>query len=237
MLHRVMRMALYTIGDLHLSFGVNKPMDVFGDDWSNHIEKIKAGFSILNDEDVIVICGDTSWGISFEESLDDFKFLNGLPGKKIVLKGNHDYWWSTAAKMNKFLSESGCENIKVLHNNCFYYENTAICGTRGWMHDHEENSEQNKKIVLREAGRLRTSLQSAKPGFEKICFLHYPPRFNDVEYEEIIEVINEFDVKKCYYGHIHGSGHHFAVTGEVDGICYNMISADFLNFVPKIVLE
>ena len=229
-------MALYAIGDLHLSFGVSKPMDVFGDAWDNHVEKIISGFSVLSEDDICVVCGDTSWGISFEESFKDFKFLNELPGKKILLKGNHDYWWSTAAKMNKFFSDSGFDNIKVLHNNCFYYENTAICGTRGWMHDHEEDSEHNKKIISREAGRLRASLLTAKSEFEKICFLHYPPRFNDVMYEEIISVMNEFDVKKCYYGHIHGHGHRFAVTGEVEGIIYNMISADYLNFAPKIVM-
>ena len=128
-------MSLYAIGDLHLSLGSNKPMDVFGGGWSNYIEKIRAGFEHLTQDDVCVLCGDTSWGMSFEESVDDFKFLAELPGRKIILKGNHDYWWSTAAKMKEFFEQNGIENIDILNNNCYFYQDAAICGTRGWLID------------------------------------------------------------------------------------------------------
>ena len=231
-------MALYAIGDLHLSFGADKPMDIFGDGWRDHLERIKSGFSILKEDDVCVLCGDTSWGISLEESLEDFRFLCKLPGKKIILKGNHDYWWRTAAKMKNFFSANNITNIEFLFNNSFLYGNLAICGTRGWMTDHEEDFEQNEKIFAREAGRLRLSLVSANADAKEIiCFFHYPPRFNDIVNEGIIDVMNEFGVKKCYYGHVHGQGHRFAVNGEVAGIDYKMVSADFVNFIPQKVLE
>ena len=126
-------MGLYAIGDLHLSLSVNKPMDIFGEVWKDHTEKLRASFSQLRDDDTIVLCGDTSWGISLEEALEDFRFLDRLPGRKILLKGNHDYWWETAAKMNAFFAEHEIHTLQLLHNNCFYYGNYALCGTRGWF--------------------------------------------------------------------------------------------------------
>ena len=225
-------MSLYVIGDLHLSLGSDKPMDVFGGEWENYIDKIVYGFSSLGTNDVCVICGDISWAMSLEESLLDFAFLDGLPGKKIILKGNHDYWWTTAAKMKSFFTQNGIESIEILHNNCFFYDNIAICGTRGWLADGETDREHNIKIMARETARLRTSLQSAGYADEKLCFFHYPPRFNNIVCHDIIDVMKEFDVKKCWYGHIHSHGHHFAVRGEVDGISFEMVSADFIDFVP-----
>ena len=167
-------MALYTIGDLHLSFSVDKPMDVFGGGWNNYVEKIKSGFEILKPDDVCVLCGDTSWGMSFDESLEDFRFLDLIPGKKILLKGNHDYWWNTVSKMKSFFMEKGINNIEFLHNNCFLYKDTAICGTRGWLLEENTDPKHYKKIVNREASRLRASLTKAGDITNKLCFLHYP---------------------------------------------------------------
>ena len=230
-------MALYAIGDLHLSLGTDKPMDIFGGGWSNYIEKIKEGFSQLTQNDVCVICGDTSWAMSFEESLPDFKFLSSLPGKKIVLKGNHDYWWSTVAKMKEFFNKNEIQNIEILNNNCFLYENVAVCGTRGWIAEEGTPVEHNKKIMTRETGRLRASLQAAGDVSEKLCFFHYPPRFRNIICYDIIAVMNEFGVKNCYYGHLHSHGHKFAVRGNVDGINYNLVAADFIDFMPIKIAE
>jgi len=226
-------LALYAIGDLHLSHGSDKPMDVFGGGWNNYIDKIKAGFSVLEPDDVCVLCGDTSWGMSFEESLEDFKFINELPGKKIILKGNHDYWWTTVTKMKAFFSENGIENIDILNNNCFFYEDTAICGTRGWIIESETDVEHNAKIMARETSRLRASLQAAGDAEVKLCFLHYPPRFKSFICHDIIAVMNDYGVTNCWYGHIHGYGHRAAVQGEIEGITYELVSADFLDFIPQ----
>ena len=226
-------MALYAIGDLHLSLGTDKPMDVFGGGWSNYTDKIRAEFQALQPQDLCVLCGDISWGMTLEDSLDDFKFLSGLPCKKIILKGNHDYWWNTVSKMKSFFSVNGIDDIEILNNNCFFYEDAAICGTRGWLHDSEMDEQQNEKILARETGRLRASLLAAGETETKLCFFHYPPRYKDYVCKEIVEVMNEFGVKRCWYGHIHSYGHRFAVRGEVDGIHYSMISADFIGFAPQ----
>ena len=217
---------------MHLSLGTNKPMDVFGGGWTNYIEKITEGFSVLLPDDVCVLCGDTSWGMTFEEAVPDFRFINELPGKKIILKGNHDYWWNTVTKMNAFFESNGFSTIEILNNNCFYYEGVAVCGTRGWMIDGEEDIRHYEKITSREAGRLRMSLQSAGNAVEKLCFFHYPPRFKDMVCGEVVAVMNEFGVKRCWYGHLHGLGHRYAIQGIAAGIDYQMISADYLGFAP-----
>jgi len=229
-------MALYTIGDLHLSFGTDKPMDVFGGGWVNYVEKIKSGFQLLEPGDVCVLCGDISWGMQLEESLEDFLFIENLPGRKIILKGNHDYWWNTVSKMLAYFGENNISSIDILHNNCFFYKNAAICGTRGWMADEELSAGQNKKITAREVTRLRTSLQAAGDAEIKICFFHYPPRFKKSVCHDIISVMNEYGVQKCIYGHLHGEGHRLAVRGMVEGIEYEMASADFVDFTPQLVM-
>ena len=226
-------MALFAIGDLHLSLGSDKPMDVFGGGWENYIEKITYGFSLLGTDDICVLCGDNSWAMTLEGSLEDFAFINGLPGKKIILKGNHDYWWGTTAKMKSFLVRNGIENIEILHNNCFFYDGIAICGTRGWLAEGEADKEHNQKIMARENTRLRASLQAAGDAREKLCFFHYPPRYKDMVCYDIVETMNEFGVKRCWYGHIHSYGHRYAVRGEAEGIVYEMVSADFVDFVPQ----
>ena len=229
-------MSLYAIGDLHLSLASGKPMDVFGGGWNNYIEKIRAGFEMLEPDDICVLCGDISWGMSFDECLEDLKFISELPGRKIVLKGNHDYWWETTTKMKAFFAKNGIENIEILHNNCFFYDDAAICGTRGWQMETEADIEHNAKITARESARLRISLQAAGDAAVKLCFLHYPPRFKDFVCSDIIAVMNEYGVRQCWYGHIHGNGHRSAVRGEVDGIVYEMVSADFIDFIPQKVM-
>jgi len=228
-----MNMALYAIGDLHLSLGTDKPMDKFGGVWVNYTEKIKNGFQKITPDDVCILCGDISWGMDLNESLNDFIFINALPGRKIILKGNHDYWWNTVTKINAFFQANDIKNIDILHNNCYIYNETAICGTRGWFTDDEISVQQNKKIMAREVLRLRTSLDTAKNAGEKICFFHYPPRFKNTVCDDIISIMTEYGVKRCFYGHLHADGHHYAVQGDVEGIEYNMISADHISFTPQ----
>ena len=223
---------LYAIGDLHLSFESDKPMDVFGQMWENHIERLKEGFSALKDEDVCVLCGDVTWSMSLENSLEDFKFIESLPGKKIVLKGNHDFWWSTVSKVKKFFAENDIKTIEILHNNCFFYQDVAICGTRGWFCEEGNQTEHDKKILNRELTRLELSLQAAGDCPNKLCFFHYPPRFHDSVCKEMVNLMRAYDVKSCWYGHIHGKGHQFARQGLIDGIHYTMVSADYLKFKP-----
>lgn len=223
---------LYAIGDTHLSLEAGKPMDVFGGGWSNYMEKLINGFSVMTPDDVCVICGDVTWGMSIEKCLADFKFLHNIPGQKIILKGNHDFWWSTAAKTKRFFDENGIDSIKILNNNCYFYGDTAICGTRGWFYEEETHTQHDKKIMNRELIRLETSLKAAGDCKNKLCFFHYPPRFNNYICREIIDIMNKYDVKRCFYGHIHGQGHRYAVQGTVEGIEYNMVSADYINFKP-----
>ena len=223
---------LYAIGDLHLSLEADKPMDIFGPGWKNYVSRIKYGFSKLREDDLCVICGDLSWSMSLDSSVEDFKFIDSLPGKKIILKGNHDYWWSTATKAKKIFAQNDIATIDILHNNFFSYEDIAICGTRGWFYEEEKGDSHDKKILARELSRLETSLKLAD-GFEKkYCFFHYPPRYNKYVCTEIVEMMGDYGVRKCYYGHIHGSGHRFAVEGNVDGIYYKMVSADYIGFEP-----
>lgn len=231
-------MAIYAIGDLHLSLSSNKPMDIFGGNWDNYVTKIKQGFSILGATDTCVICGDVTWGMSLEESLEDFKFIDSLPGNKIILKGNHDYWWSTSSKITSFFLKHGIQSINILNNNCYVVENTAICGTRGWFYEEESESVRNmhsahdKKIMEREKQRLEASLKAAGDASEKICFLHYPPVFKNYVCRDIINIMVKYGVKHCWYGHIHGQGHRFAIEGNFEDITYHMVSADFINFSP-----
>ena len=228
-------MALYAIGDTHLAIGKDKPMDIFGPLWDNHTEKLRAGFAKLHDDDVCVICGDISWGMGLEDTLEDFLFIDSLPGRKIILKGNHDYWWSTASKARKFFAAHGIGSIEILNNNCFFYGETALCGTRGWFYEEETGGEHDKKIMLREVGRLKTSLEAAGEK-EKIVFLHYPPIYQRYRCEEILSLLREHRVRLCCYGHIHGRGCRLSLNG-LSGECeYRLVSADYVNFEPILLL-
>lgn len=229
-------MALYAIGDLHLSLSSNKPMDVFGEGWKDYVRRIGEGFSQLNDEDVTVLCGDLSWGMSLEESLEDFRFIDALPGRKILLKGNHDYWWNTVSKMERFLKEHELTTISFLYNNCLTYGDKAICGTRGWFYELDNQGTHNEKMLLREAGRLETSLKLAGER-EILCFLHYPPLYQGYECPEILRLLREYRVKACYYGHLHGASHRLRIEGERDGTDFSLVAADYLRFVPKKICE
>ena len=228
-------MALYAIGDLHLGLSVDKPMNIFGKGWDNHTQRIEEAFSHMKEEDVIVLCGDTSWGIDFQQSLADFQFINALPGKKLILKGNHDYWWATAAKMKKFFEENELTTLDILHNNCFFYGDYALCGTRGWFYE-EEQSGHNEKVLNREVGRLEASLKAA--GDRPIlAFLHYPPLYTGYRCPEIIKKLQEYNVEKCFYGHLHGPTHKRAIEGTVENVTYCLVAADYLAFQPKKILE
>ena len=224
-------MSLFAIGDLHLSLDGSKSMDVFGGRWTDYHHKIERGFSLLTDEDVCVLCGDLVWGMTMEAAKEDFLFISRLPGRKIILKGNHDYWWSTAAKAYRFFADNGIENIQILNNNCYEYGEYAICGTRGWFFEEERGDEHDRKIMLREVGRLEASLKAAgeRP---KLVFLHYPPIYQGYECPEILCLLEQYRVERCYYGHIHGKGHAAAFQGERNGTVFRMVSADYLDFYP-----
>lgn len=225
---------VYVIGDLHLSFGVDKPMDIFGYIWENHADKIAENWRAkVKDTDTVLLAGDFSWATKLEDSLKDFEFINNLPGKKIILKGNHDYWWNTVTKMKKFLEENGIQNIDFLYNNSFEFEDFVIVGTRGWS-DLEING--FEKNILREVGRLKNSINSVKTDKPKIAIMHYPPFMGKVNDEyKFTKVLEDNNILKCYYGHLHGISHKTAIQGEVDNVEYSLISADYLDFDLKLV--
>ena len=228
-------MALYTIGDLHLSLGGSKPMDIFGDKWANHVERLRESFSHLTADDVTVLAGDLSWGISLEESLPDFQFIDALPGRKIILKGNHDYWWGTATKMKKFFEAHGIESIDILFNNCFFYGDYALCGTRGWFYEEAGGEAHDRKIMLREVGRLETSLKAAGDK-TKLVFLHYPPKYLGYECPEILDLLDAYHVPLCCYGHIHSRGCRSAFQGMYHDTEFRLLSADYISFCPRRIL-
>lgn len=228
-------MSLYTIGDLHLSFGCDKPMDIFAG-WDNYVERIAKNWnSLITKDDLTVIAGDISWGMTLEQAKADFDFIERLNGKKLILKGNHDYWFSTKKKCDDFLSENGFDSIKILYNNAFEYGDYVVCGTRGWLNEQEETPD--RRVLVREVGRLKLSLEAGKAlGGQPIVFLHYPPVYYTSECSEIIELLEGYGVKKCYYGHIHGAALRYAIDGVYKGIDYRLISADYLEFKPVLVI-
>jgi len=228
-------MALWAIGDLHLSLGADKPMDIFGGAWVGYMEKLREGLSVITPEDTTVLLGDLSWALDLQQAKEDFAFINQIPGRKIILKGNHDYWWSTVAKFQKFCAENGFTDQLILNNNCYEYGDFAICGTRGWFYEEDRSGEHDEKVFKREMLRLEASLKAAVER-EKLVFLHYPPRYKGYECPEILELLKRYDVRKCYYGHLHGASHGLAMEGLWDGIDFRLVSADRLNFKPYMVL-
>lgn len=228
-------MALYAIGDTHLSLGSDKPMDVFGGEWADYVDKLRHGFEVVGPDDLVVLCGDISWGMSLDEARDDLAFLDALPGRKLLLKGNHDYWWTTAAKMLRFFNENGFHSFDILHNNCHFYRDFALCGTRGWFYE-ADRGEHSAKIFRRELMRLETSLKAAGER-EKYCFLHYPPICQDYCCEEIIELLEKYHVRCCCYGHLHGAGHRLAVVGVKGSVDFRLVSADYLGFQPEKIID
>ena len=228
-------MALYAIGDLHLCLGAAKPMDVFGGAWVGYMDKLKEGLSVIRPEDTTVLLGDLSWALDLAGAQADFSFIDAIPGRKIILKGNHDYWWSTASKFYKFCDENGFSNQWILNNNHYEYDGYAICGTRGWFFEEERSGEHDEKVFKRELLRLEASLQSAGE-LPKLVFLHYPPRYKGYECTEILQLLQRYDVRRCFYGHLHGASHGLAQEGLWDGVDFKLVAADKLNFVPHLVL-
>ena len=228
-------MALYAIGDLHLCLGAPKPMDVFGGAWVGYMDKLKEGFSKVTEEDTTVLLGDLSWALDLPNSKADFAWINEIPGKKIILKGNHDYWCSTAAKFNKFRQENGFENLHLLNNNCYEYGDWAICGTRGWFFEEERSGQHDEKVFKRELIRLETSLKAAgeRP---KMVFLHYPPRYKGYECREILDLLEKYQVRRCFYGHLHGGSHKLAMEGLWDGVEFRLVAGDYIGFKPYLVI-
>ena len=232
-------MSIYVIADLHLSFNQNKPMNIFGDNWNNHEEKIKKNWlEKVKPKDTVILPGDFSWATYLEDTKLDFKYLNELPGKKILLKGNHDYWWTTLKSMRNFINENEFENIDFLYNNSYLIEDKIIVGTRGWA---LQENEECKKMINRENERLKISLEDAIKNYgtekEIIVFMHYPPinskNILDNTYLEFFKTMKKYNVKSCYYGHLHSNSHNDAIEGNVEGINFNLISADYLDFDLK----
>ena len=228
-------MALYAIGDLHLCLGAPKPMDVFGGNWIGYMDKLRQGMSVIRPEDTTVLLGDLSWALDLAGAQADFSFIDAIPGRKIILKGNHDYWWSTASKFYKFCGENGFSNQWILNNNHYEYDGYAICGTRGWFFEEERSGEHDEKVFKRELMRLEASLKSAGD-LPKLVFLHYPPRYKGYECTEILQLLQQYDVRRCFYGHLHGASHGLAQEGLWDGVDFKLVAADKLNFVPHLVL-
>ncbi len=228
---------IYTISDLHLPLGIDKPMDIFGRRWENYVDRIRENWlNKINPDDTVVLGGDFSWATYLQESKKDFEFLEALPGTKILLKGNHDYWWTTASKLAKFTENEGFKSVKFLHNNSYTVGNIGICGTRGWSPD-SLNSDDDRKIYARELIRLRISLDDAKnKGCDKlIVFTHFPPVTQGAQQTEFHKILCEYKVSKCIYGHLHGISHGTAFTGFADDVEYILASGDYLGFDPIII--
>ena len=221
-------MSIYGISDLHLSFGTDKPMDIFRG-WNNHTERLFANWNrLVNEDDTVVLPGDLSWGLKLEETKKDFEFLKTLKGKKILIKGNHDLWWSTAKKIHTFFENENITDCEILFNNSIIADGYAIAGTRGWFYDNSGS----QKVLLREAGRLETSIKSAlSSGLPVLVFLHYPPVYGDYACREILDVLQKYNIKDVYHGHIHGAGFNNAVK-EFEGINFHLISCDCTEFTP-----
>ena len=228
-------MALYAIGDLHLSLGADKPMDIFGGAWVGYMDKLRQGLAVIKPEDTTVLLGDLSWALDLEQAKADFAFINEIPGRKIILKGNHDYWWSTASKFYKFCEVNGFENMRILHNNHFEYEGLAICGTRGWFFEEERSGQHDEKVFKRELMRLEASLKAAGE-LPKAVFLHYPPKYKGYECPEILELLQKYEVRRCFYGHLHGPSHALAMEGLWNGVDFKLVAADKLDFKPLCVI-
>ncbi|MGN0648963.1 MAG: metallophosphoesterase [Oscillospiraceae bacterium] len=223
---------VYTIGDLHLTFGADKPMDIFSG-WSNYLERLESSWnSMITDDDTVVLIGDHSWALKLEDTCKDLEYIHSrLRGKKILIKGNHDLWWSTMNKLNNFIQTNGFDSISFLFNNAFLAEGISICGTRGWIRENGEQPDQ--KILLREAARLEASLkEGVKLGGELVAFIHYPPVYRSEENVYITDVLQKYGVKRCYYAHLHGGAIRGAINGVYQGIEYKLVSADGVGFEP-----
>ena len=224
-------MALYAIADLHLSLGEEKPMDIFRG-WTNYIDRLTRNWTALvQPADTVVVAGDVSWAMSLDGARTDFAFLDRLPGRKLLLKGNHDYWWNTRRKMDAFLAEQGFDSIRILHNSAERYGPWALCGSRGWFFDAEADAD--KKVLLREVGRLQASIDAGRAlGGEPLAFLHYPPVTAAARCDEMMDALHRNGITRCWYGHLHGPSIRRAVQGVVEGIEFRLVSCDAADFTP-----
>lgn len=230
-------MSIYSISDLHLSFGTDKPMSVFGEKWTGYEEKLRKNWeAVIRPSDIVVLPGDFSWGMHLSETIQDFSFLETLPGIKILSKGNHDYWWETANKLNGFVKENGFESVRFLHNNTHFVGKIAICGTKGWSMNAE--GPDDARLYHREMMRLELSLdQAMQEGAEEILlFLHYPPFLKTApEHPAYFELIARYPVTTCAYGHLHGPGGQHAYKGDKNGVLYLPVSCDLVDFSPVLI--
>lgn len=236
-------MSIFVIADLHLSSDGSKSMEIFGPRWTDYQTKIEKNWrAVIDPDDTVIIPGDVSWAMHLEDAREDFLFLESLPGKKLIGKGNHDFWWSTQAKMNAFFEENHIESIKILYNNAYRLEDCIVCGTRGWfVEENQQNTVGNtdyEKIVNREVVRLRLSLEEARrlqptdaPALPVIVFLHFPPVWNGFVCREIVDLLKEYEIRSCYFGHIHGA-YYAKRTQNFEGIDFTICAADYLNFAP-----
>ncbi len=230
-------MALYTIADPHLSLATHKPMDIFGTRWQDHTDRLIKGWqAVVEEGDTVLVGGDISWGISLAEAAPDLTLIDSLPGKKIFLRGNHDYWWNTLQKNQQHLEANGQFSIDFLQNNAFVCEEFVICGTRGWYNDPGVAPKETdyKKIVNREAMRLEFSLKAGAAianGREMLAFFHFPPYFGDYICRELIDLLHAYNIRRAYFGHIHGQ-YKIPPSVEFEGIRFTVTSSDYLSFVP-----
>lgn len=225
---------IYAIGDLHFDSTEEKPMDIFGDKWKNHQDRIINNWKeIITDDDLVLIPGDISWALKLKEAKIDLEIIDKLPGKKVISKGNHDYWWVSLNKLNNLQLDS----IFFMQNNSYIFKKTAIAGTRGWISkDSDGFSEKDLKVYKRELHRLELSLGSMEETIEKrIVILHYPPFNMDLKANDFHDIMLEYKVDICLYGHLHSDGHKFAKEGIIDGINYHCVSSDYIDFKPKLI--
>lgn len=219
---------IWALGDLHFDPIGDKPMDIFGENWIEHEEQIVSYWKeVVKEEDIVLLPGDISWGLKLDEAAIDLEKIDALPGKKIISKGNHDYWWGSLSKMDSL----GFESISFLNNNSYLYNDIAISGTRGWMpKDSSGFAENDEKIYLREVNRLKNSLESNKDASRKIAMIHYPPFNQDFSVNEFSKLLSEYKVDLCIYGHLHAEGHKYIVEGNIDGVEYKCVSSDYVDF-------
>jgi len=227
-------MSIFAIGDTHLSLNSDKPMNIFKG-WDDYVERLSANWqAVVEPKDTVVVMGDVSWAMSLSEAQKDFAFLNDLPGQKIILKGNHDYWWNTRRKMEDFFSENGFSTLHILHNNAFLVDGFSICGTRGWFYD--DTQSEPEKVLLREVQRLKTSIDAGRAlGGEPIVFLHYPPITLQQRCKPILDLLEQEKIERCFYAHLHGSAAYSSYRGEFQGTHFELLSGDFLKFCPKLI--
>ncbi len=227
-------MSIFAIGDTHLSFSTDKPMNIFKG-WEDYVARLTRNWrALISETDTVVVMGDVSWAMSLEEAKADFAYLHTMPGQKIILKGNHDYWWNTRTKMDAFLEQNGFTSLHILHNNAYRVGDFSICGTRGWFYDAEEA--QPDKVLLREVARLKTSIDAGRAlGGEPIVFLHYPPISLNQQCAPFLELLKNEHISRCYYAHLHGGAAHLAFQDEIYGIKFELLSGDYLKFCPKLI--